>query len=34
MTNKVAKGTHTLTAVATDVAGNSATSAVITITIK
>jgi hypothetical protein len=33
-TNKVAKGTHTLTAVATDAAGNSTTSAVITITIK
>jgi peptidoglycan/xylan/chitin deacetylase (PgdA/CDA1 family) len=32
-TNKVAKGTHKLTAVATDTAGNSATSAAITITI-
>ncbi len=33
-TSKVAKGTHTLTAVATDVAGNSATSAVVTVTLK
>jgi chitinase len=33
-TNKIAKGTHTLTAVATDVAGNSATSAAVTITIR
>jgi hypothetical protein len=33
-TNKIAKGTHTLTAIATDAAGNSTTSAVITITIK
>jgi peptidoglycan/xylan/chitin deacetylase (PgdA/CDA1 family) len=33
-TSKVAKGTHTLTAVATDVAGNSATSAAVTVTIK
>jgi peptidoglycan/xylan/chitin deacetylase (PgdA/CDA1 family) len=32
-TNKVAKGQHTLTAVATDVAGNTTTSAPITITI-
>lgn len=33
-TSKVAKGTHTLTAVATDAAGNSATSAAVTVTIK
>jgi hypothetical protein len=33
-TNKIAKGTHKLTAVATDGAGNSTTSAAITITIN
>jgi Chitobiase/beta-hexosaminidase C-terminal domain/Bacterial Ig domain len=33
-TNKVTKGTHTLKAVATDVAGNSTTSAAVTITIR
>ena len=33
-TNKIAKGTHRLTAVATDAAGNSTTSAAITITIR
>ena len=33
-TSKVAKGTHTLTAVATDVAGNSTTSAVVSVTLK
>ncbi len=32
--SKVAKGTHTLTAVATDVAGNSTTSAVVSVTLK
>ena len=33
-TNKVPKGQHTLTAVATDVAGNTTTSAPVTITIS
>jgi hypothetical protein len=33
-TSKIAKGTHKLTAVAKDVAGNSTTSAGITVTIK
>jgi peptidoglycan/xylan/chitin deacetylase (PgdA/CDA1 family) len=33
-TNVVARGTHTLTAVATDVAGNSTTSSAVTITIR
>ena len=32
-TNKIVRGTHTLTAVATDVAGNTTTSAAITVTI-
>jgi len=31
---KLAKGTHSLTAVATDAAGNSTTSAAVTVTIK
>jgi peptidoglycan/xylan/chitin deacetylase (PgdA/CDA1 family) len=34
VTSKVAKGTHTLTAVATDAAGNSNTSAAVTVTLK
>src|SRR5260370_40847658 len=33
-TNNVTKGTHTLTAVATDAASNSTTSAAVTVTIK
>jgi hypothetical protein len=33
-TSNVARGTHTLTAVATDVAGNSATSSTVTVTIR